>query len=1026
MSALGQVDLVELAAALADRSSPRSEADVQAGIQSLLLYGGLNLDDPLVRLETPAPGRRRVDVETGLTVIECKKDLTVGNVRADAVEQLAGYVRDRTHELGQRYAGILTDGQEWTVFHLNQSTDELHEVSKLTVRPTEPDVDGLLVWLEGVLGTGEQLVPTPREVQRRLGSDAPGFELDLAELRDVYEQCREEPEVRQKRELWSRLLAAAFGRNFENDDQLFIEHTYLVLTAEVIAHAVVGFDLRSGAISAEELVTGEEFRRASITGVVEADFFDWPIETPQGEAFVNGLARRLSRFAWMDVEHDVLKVLYESVIDPKTRHSLGEYYTPDWLAEHIVNEVVDDPLDQRVLDPACGSGTFLFWTVRHYIEAANNAGHTNREAVNGASTHIFGVDLHPVAVTLARVTYILAIGSQRLQDRDALHVPVYLGDSIQLNQSTSVLSNAGMTIHTSDGLEFFARELNFPESVVADAGRFDGLIAELATKASERLATGKPPAIGQTMTNYDVTDAADREMVQETYQVLCHLHESHRDHIWGYYVRNLARPLEFTRSAHRVDRLVGNPPWLRYNAMTATTQEHFRRLTSDRKLQAPPQVVTSQDLSALFVARTVELYLRLSGRFGFVMPAATLSRLQYRGFRAGDYSSQNAIVYAAFDQPWELTEVRPQPFPVPASVVFGARVDAPSRVGLPESATWWQANVSDHYRSWDQVKHLFSSETREVVVVTGEFNSPYADLVRQGSNLVPRVLLAVRPREAGPLGVPAGQQAIESARLGGEKPPWRDLPTQQGAVEEQFVMPMLLGDSILPFALRGTTLAVVPWDGKRLLKGSDDAIEAHPGLAAWWRESERLFAKYKSDTTTLDLIGQIDYQAKLEAQFPLGEHRVAYTGRGEIVTAARISVPEAVVDHALYWVGFDSEEEALFVVGVINTHALHSRIVAALSKGLFGGRNIHRAPFLIPWPQFVPDHQLHADIVEAARRAEAVAATAGGETGGISSARNRVRIELKANGVSGELEALVEELLGSATADAALASAAPA
>ena len=369
----------------------------------MLLYGGLNLDDPLVRLETPAPGRRRVDIETGLTVIECKKDLSVGNVRAEAVEQLAGYVRDRTNELAQRYAGILTDGQEWSLYHLNQATGELRPVSTFAVQATAPDVDGLLVWLEGVLSTAEQLVPTPREVQRRLGSDTPGFELDLAELLDIYEQCKAVPEVRQKRELWSRLLAAAFGRNFDNDDKLFIAHTYLVLTAGVIAHAVLGFDLRSGAISARDLVSGAEFRRASIAGVVEADLFDWPVESPQGESFIDGLARRLARFAWKEVEHDVLKVLYESVIDPATRHSLGEYYTPDWLAERIVGEVVDDPLAQRTLDPACGSGTFVFWAVRRYLQAADTAGHPNREAVSGVTAHVFGVDLHPVAVTLARV-----------------------------------------------------------------------------------------------------------------------------------------------------------------------------------------------------------------------------------------------------------------------------------------------------------------------------------------------------------------------------------------------------------------------------------------------------------------------------------------------------------------------------------------------------------------------------------------------------------------------------------------------
>ena len=61
-----------------------------------------------------------------------------------------------------------------------------------------------------------------------------------------------------------------------------------------------------------------------------------------------------------DIQTDVLKGLYESLVDPEQRHDLGEYYTPDWLAHRICAEVIDEPLQQRVLDPACGSGTFLF------------------------------------------------------------------------------------------------------------------------------------------------------------------------------------------------------------------------------------------------------------------------------------------------------------------------------------------------------------------------------------------------------------------------------------------------------------------------------------------------------------------------------------------------------------------------------------------------------------------------------------------------------------------------------------------
>src|SRR5699024_9807455 len=111
-----------------------------------------------------------------------------------------------------------------------------------------------------------------------------------------------------------------------------------------------------------------------IYNVVEADFFDWVLSAEHGRAFIRHLSRRIAAFTWHNVEHDVLKVLYESIIKPTTRKSMGEYYTPDWLAEGIVTKAVTKPLEQKVLDPSCGSGTFIFHTVRHIIRAATEAG----------------------------------------------------------------------------------------------------------------------------------------------------------------------------------------------------------------------------------------------------------------------------------------------------------------------------------------------------------------------------------------------------------------------------------------------------------------------------------------------------------------------------------------------------------------------------------------------------------------------------------------------------------------------------
>ena len=121
------LDLPALARRLASRNCG-AEANIQGHIQTLLLYGGLNLgEDDLVTVEFEAQvsGGRRTDVEAGLTASEVKRDLRRGGAREEAEKQLAIYVRDRTRLLEQRYTGILTDGAAWHLYHLVD--DELEQ-----------------------------------------------------------------------------------------------------------------------------------------------------------------------------------------------------------------------------------------------------------------------------------------------------------------------------------------------------------------------------------------------------------------------------------------------------------------------------------------------------------------------------------------------------------------------------------------------------------------------------------------------------------------------------------------------------------------------------------------------------------------------------------------------------------------------------------------------------------------------------------------------------------------------------------
>ena len=65
--------------------------------------------------------------------------------------------------------------------------------------------------------------------------------------------------------------------------------------------------------------------------------------------------RVAEQFDWTHNAKEVAPTLYQNVITQEERKKLGEYYTPRWLAREITETVVDNPLNQRVIDPSCGS-----------------------------------------------------------------------------------------------------------------------------------------------------------------------------------------------------------------------------------------------------------------------------------------------------------------------------------------------------------------------------------------------------------------------------------------------------------------------------------------------------------------------------------------------------------------------------------------------------------------------------------------------------------------------------------------------
>ncbi len=984
----------DLAATVAELVTRPGHEKVRVLVDRLLV-DGLHIESRDIDFEKPIREvHGRIDALLGRSILEYKSDLRAE--RAEAESQLTRYLTEREGTTGHRYVGLAMDGATFTAYERAKDGD-LRELARHSA-----SADGaheLLAWLQTVLAIGEELPPEPDRVRRELGRDSPAYRRAQGELATLWGDVASHPDVQVKRKLWDDYLEHVYGTSI-GGDALFLQHTYLTIVAKTMATSVLG----EIPTNAEALLSGEAFERAGIQGAVESDFFDWVLSASGGEQLVTRLARQVSRFRLADVEHDVMKGLYESLIDPEERHDLGEYYTPDWLAAWMCEWAVERPLEQKVLDPACGSGTFLFHALRRLLDAADERGLAPEEALAACAERVIGIDVHPVAVAIARVTYLLAIGEERLQGRPAsLNVPVYLGDSLQWN-TEGFFGRREVRVRVPNG-----PVLHFPDHVAEDAGRFDAIVHAMIEYA-------EPPAAETAgfrawLRSNGITDARDIATLERTYEDLAILRQTGRNHIWGYVLRNLSRPFALSAPGRRVDVVVGNPPWLSYRFMATRMQERFREECKERRLWTGGKVATHQDMSAYFFARAVELYLTDGGTIAFVMPYAALTRQQFRGFQSQRFGkARDQIVQ--FQEVWSFDESVQPLFPVPSCVIIAERGATGAR---PETVAAFSGTLPKRDANSEEAEAALS---REVVPwpETGkqEGRAPYQRVFRQGATVVPRRLWVVERVPAGRFGSDLAAPLVRSRESRQEKAPWKELAPLQGNVEHAFLRSLYLGKSLAPFRLLDPVEAVIPFESNSSsLLGPDRARGlGYPGLARWLTEAAGVWMTYRR--SEISLLDQLDYYGKLTAQFPLAPIRVLYTKSGAIPAAAVLCDENALVDHVLYWGRVETIEEARYLSSIFNSEILRQRIVGRQSRGQWGARDIHKLLVNQPIPRFSESAPVHQQLVGLAEQAERVAAAVAlPDDLYFVTARRRIRAALASDGVASAIDQLVEGLLAS-------------
>ena len=248
--------------------------------------------------------RGRLDALIGRTVFEAKRNLD--QEWDDVVRRMPDYLADREREEGERFVGIASDGLKWVVFE--RDGDQLIKLKDTTLDPDKAEI--FLAWLDGAVALKDELRPDPITIRLELGQESVAFRRANGGLRALCDKLKDDPAVALKRQLWAQLLTLVYGREVESD-ALFFQHTFLVIVAKAIALAVLG--LRDD--NPRRVLSGAAFEAAGIFGAAESDFFDWVVAEPDGEALVRRILAHVRRFRLDQVESDVLKILYESLID---------------------------------------------------------------------------------------------------------------------------------------------------------------------------------------------------------------------------------------------------------------------------------------------------------------------------------------------------------------------------------------------------------------------------------------------------------------------------------------------------------------------------------------------------------------------------------------------------------------------------------------------------------------------------------------------------------------------------------------
>lgn len=930
-------------------------------------------------------------------IIEFENDLK--KTLAHAKEQLAGYLLGQFNSgEGYNFTLIASDFVNWKVFApdiscLNKieslKEDELllNEIPTASFTLTEGNAEEFYFWLDRFLFKEGTQKATLQRIEESFGYQSSLFIECFREMNRHFTEAKKFGEVQVSYEQWKKFLSIAYG-SFDASEENFLIHTYLSVFAKMLAYAVVSND---DYISEEEMrgiLDGSVFDKRNIRNFVDNDFFHWARSERSFRSLKKTfrlIAQEISAFDFSEVEEDVLKGVYQELIDLDTRHALGEYYTPDWLCERMTREF-NFKKGGRILDPACGSGSFLRAAVHRLRQLHPGL------PVEEINNMVFGIDIHPLSVQIAKTTLLLALGKEVRHARKPVHLNVILANTLLMPESENNLFGSEFTLHVDK------QKFTLNTQVLDNDLLFDEALEVCNHLAEQTL--GKKKTSGEEFEkilkkHFPKNGFNDNILsgFYKIYEALKDVKERGRNSIWKFILQNNYKPYFL---AGKFDYIIGNPPWFTYSSVKNEEYQNILNALAEKYDVKPERIANYPhlEIAAIFMAYCSGYFLKENGKLALVLPRSFFSADHHDNTRSGRAKGFRLT------QLWDLEGVSPL-FRVPSCALFAEKATDKTKRNVPASGIEGKifggrlpahncnlktamTKLSEAAEKWFYAKQGKSSAFSHYKTKKQPAENPYKKLFRQGATIVPRAFYFVELNQEMP---PDLHDRIVNLKTANEiltdaKAPWKEI-VFNGRMESKYLFRTAISKSILPFALFQPALVVLPVEikqegkeNKRVVVLSEDDVRSTGDLLAsrWFQNAENIWNIHKTEKNKkISSEKYLNWQNKLSAQNLNAPYLVLYNASAKDANATVLKRKdldlEFIVESKAYVFYTHNLQEANYLAAILNSSIPNTMMKDFQTKGLFGARDVHKKILDIYFPKYDNANAQHRQLAELGKAA---------------------------------------------------------